>query len=224
MLFGLFGNTDYKEEAEKLLTIVNDSIKTLNSLIINSNNKTKNFKTLSSTFNKVNSNLKSVKNKIDKLQNQFKNTINKKNPDINKTIPVSGQAYITRNGSKYKVTKVPTIKQMQQILMNFKKLSNNRSFAQKSINQQVKNAQNAQKKIISNEQKVANLEKKTQYKKELENSKLVEENRQRAILKAGATKLRNSFQTAQNSLTNQRRLNINNTVRNALGTKPPPLL
>ena len=126
MLFGLFGNTDYKEEAEKLIMIVNDSIKTLNSLIINSNNKTKNFKTLSSTFNKVNSNLKSVKNKIDKLQNQFKNTINKKNPDINKTIPVSGQAYITRNGSKYKVTKVPTIKQMQQILMNFKKLSNNR--------------------------------------------------------------------------------------------------
>ena len=114
MFRGLFV-TNYDKEANQLLISLAGAVSVLRGI---RNSSSTNVSALRIKYNTASNTIKSIQNRVETLKNKFKSQIEKKNPKV-ESLPNSAKNYISSNGTKFIITKVPTIKTMGIIIKNF---------------------------------------------------------------------------------------------------------
>jgi len=113
-MFSIFG-TNYEKEANQLLIKLDSAVYILRSI---KNSNSNNVSALRIKYNGASTTIKSIQSRVETLKNKFRNQIERKNPLV-EYLPNSAKPYISSNGKKYIITKVPPIKTMNVILKNF---------------------------------------------------------------------------------------------------------
>jgi hypothetical protein len=109
--------TNYDKEANQLLIKLAGAVSVLRDI---RNSNSTNVSALRIKYNTASNTIKSIQTRVETLKNKFKSQIEKKNPKV-ESLPTSAKNYISSssNGTKFIITRVPTIKTMGIIIKNF---------------------------------------------------------------------------------------------------------